>query len=144
MKMKTDVGPMIRLIQSRLNNCSPLIWSRNVRWDGVEEPSWSGDSTDQENVALLNPMSSHSFVVEISTCEDLSANESNSSVFRKNSVTRSNEILAERQGMRERANEIKQDLIPWITMLTIVVTPSWTKKTPIYWRRSWKLDTYQS
>ena len=54
-------------------------------------------------MALLNPMSSHSTVVGISLCDGFSVNESNNSVFCKNSVTRSNETLAERQGMSERA-----------------------------------------
>ena len=114
--MRTHVGPIIRLIQSRLNNCSPLIWSRNVRWDGVEEPSLSGDSTDQENVALLNPMSSHA-VVEISTCDGLSANESNNSVLCKNSVKRSNETLAERQTSHERESNMIEQVIPLIREL---------------------------
>ena len=56
-------------------------------------------------MALLKPMSSHSIVDGGSTCDGFSVNESNNSVFCKNSVTRSNETLAERQGMRERARE---------------------------------------
>ena len=54
-------------------------------------------------MALLNPKSSHSIIVGISPCDGLSANESNNSVFCKKSVTRSNETLAEKQGIRERA-----------------------------------------
>ena len=62
-------------------------------------------------MALLNPKSSHSIVVEISPCDDLSVNESNNSVFCKNSVTRSNETLAERQGMRERAMRLGREYL---------------------------------
>ena len=144
--MKTHVGPIIRFIQSRLNNCSPLIWSRNVRWDGVKVPSWSGDSTDQENVALLNPMSSHSIVVGISSCDGLSVNESNSSVSCKNSVTRSNETLAERQGISERALWSSEGYLESQRQhdMTSFVTATSTKKILIYWKRSWKLHTYSS
>ena len=117
-KLKTYVGPMIRLIQSCLNNCLPLIWSRNVRWDGVEVPSWSGDSTDQENVALLNPKSPHSIVVGlgISPCDGLSVKKSNNSVFCKKSVIRSNETLAERERHEGKSNKIEK-VIPWIRTL---------------------------
>ena len=95
--MKTYVGPMIRLMQLRLNSCSPLICSRNVRLDGAEE--LLEDSRDQENVAFLNPISSsHSTIVGTSTtCDGLSANESNNSVSCRNLVTRSNETLPRKQ-----------------------------------------------
>ena len=141
--MKTHVGPMIRLIQSYLNNCSPLICSRNVRWDGVKVPPWSGDSTDQENVALLNPRSSRSIVVGISPCNGLSANDSNNSVLCKNSVTRSNDTLAEMEGMSERPMWLSRTYLESQHSfdMTSLVTPSSIKKTPIYWRRSWKLHS---
>ena len=106
--MKTHVGPMIRLIQLRLNNCSPVIWSRKARLDGVEDPL--DESTDQENVASLNPISSsRSISVGTSTIFDgLSANESSNSVLCRNSVIRSNETLPGEQKMRKRSMRLSR------------------------------------
>ena len=61
-------------------------------------------------MAFLNPISpSDSIVVGISTVGDgLSANESNNSVFCRNSVIRSNETLAKRQDVRERAKRLNK------------------------------------
>ena len=133
--MKTHVGPMIRLIQWRLNSCSPLIWSRNLRRDGVEEPPTvedalgvenplgikesPGELTDQENVALLNPISSsRSIVVGIPTsCAGVSANESNNSDFCRNSVIRSNETLAGETQLWDKKSNTIEEAIPWIVWL---------------------------
>ena len=93
-------------------------------------------------MALLNPMSSHS-IVGISPRDGLSVNESNNSVFCKNSVTRSNDTLAERQGMREIAIRLSREYLESECSfdMTSVVTVTSTKKTLIYWRRFWKLNT---
>ena len=60
-------------------------------------------------MAFLNPISSDSIVVGVSTvCNCLSAKESNDSVFCRNSVIRSNETLAERQEVRKRAKRLNR------------------------------------
>ena len=61
-------------------------------------------------MAFLNPISSSdSIVVGISTvCDGFSANESNNSVFCRNSVMRSNETLAERQDVRGRSKRLNR------------------------------------
>jgi hypothetical protein len=74
----------MRFMQLGLKNSSPFIRSLNLRLDGVREPSF--DSSDQENIALLNPIVCLSLGGNTSeTAFGASMNESNNSVFCKKS-----------------------------------------------------------
>jgi hypothetical protein len=82
----------MRFMQLGRKNSSPLIRSLNLRLDGVREPSL--DSSDQENIALLNPIVWLLLGAKTSeTAFGVSTNESNNSVFCKKSWTRSRETL---------------------------------------------------
>lgn len=92
------VGPIIKLMALRLNIRSPSTRSRKTRLEGVANPISSSSSSDQENEASLNPISSLDWrsAAGFAACiESIFSprKESSNSLLCKNSLSRSRETL---------------------------------------------------